>query len=208
MRRRLSLLTFGVTLASLASPSAARAQGTTEPVVRDTNVGYIDTAIPGDQIRFQFDAAYDNVRPTRDEFFWSPGPPFGRGPRIPEASVNYQDITTYFETLVGPHTSLFAAIPVRFLDPELNPNTAGLAHVNAGIKQALFVDENTVATFQFRTYGPSADNNRGLGTGHVSLEPALLVFRRLSDDWTVEAELRDWIPLGGGDFAGNIIRYG
>ena len=55
-------------------------QGTTGPVIRDSNVGYIDPAIPAELFRFRYDAAYDNNRPTRAEFFWSPGEPFGAGP--------------------------------------------------------------------------------------------------------------------------------
>ena len=40
------------------------------------------------------------------------------------------------------------------------------------------------------------------------MEPGLLYFQRLSDRLTLEAELRDWIPVGGTDFSGNVLRYG
>jgi len=65
-----------------------------------------------------------------------------------------------------------------------------------------------VATFQFRTYAPTGDSRRGLGTNHVTLEPALLVFDRLADRLVLESELRLWTPVGGTDFAGEIVRYG
>jgi hypothetical protein len=55
---------------------------------------------------------------------------------------------------------------------------------------------------------PTGDADRRLGTDHVSLEPALLAFRRLSDRLRIETELRYWQPIGGTDFAGSIIRYG
>ena len=73
---------FAVVTVSVAVLHSAklRAQGTTGPVIRDSNVGYIDPAIPADLFRFRYDAAYDNNRPTRAEFFWSPGEPFGAGP--------------------------------------------------------------------------------------------------------------------------------
>lgn len=186
----------------------ALAQGTTVPRVRDSNVGYIDPAIPGNLLRLRIDAAEDNPRPTLAESFWSPGGPFGSGPSIPESSVDYQEVALYLETLLSPSLSAFVDVPVRMLDPELNPNTAGLSDMDFGIKAALIDRDDMVATFQFRTYVPSADVDRGLGNGHVSLEPALLLYKPLSERWGLEGELRDWIPIGSTDFAGNMLRYG
>src|SRR4029077_1863537 len=65
-----------------------------------------------------------------------------------------------------------------------------------------------VATFQLRTYVPTGDSRRGLGTNHVTLEPALLHYCRLANRLGLESELRLWTPIGGTDFAGEIIRYG
>jgi len=202
------LLGAAAVLFAIFQPTAAPAQGTTGPVIRDSNVGYIDPAIPADLFRFRYDAAYDNVRPTRAEFFWSPGEPFGHGPDIPELRVDYQDLLFYYEHAFNPQTSAFIDVPVRFLNPELNPNTAGLADINAGIKYAFVFEEDRVLTFQFRAYAPTGDSERGLGNSHASLEPGLLLYKSLGAGWVVESELRDWIPVGGGDFAGNVIRYG
>jgi hypothetical protein len=184
------------------------AQGTTAPRVRDSNVGYIDPAIPDNILRLRIDAAFDNPTPTLAQSFWSIGPPTGRGPSIPESSVDYQDVALYCEGLVTPSISGFVNVPVRFLNPEQNPNTAGLADMDLGIKAAFIDEEDLVATFQFRTYLPTGDVDRGLGNDHVSLEPALLVYKPIAECWGLEAELRDWIPIDGTDFAGNIIRYG
>ena len=99
MRPRVWIVLLCTTaLALLAAPGDARAQGIGVPKVRDSNVGYIDPAIPGDIFRLRVDGAYDNIRPSRADFFWSPGGPFGPGPSIPESSVNYQDIAAYLET--------------------------------------------------------------------------------------------------------------
>lgn len=209
MLRLVRFALFAVTiLVILGESSLLRAQGTTKPAVRDTNVGYIDPAIPGDVFRLRVDGAYDNLRPSRNEYFWAAGSPFGRGPSTPETSVNYQDVFAYVETLLGPGLSAFVNVPVRFLDPVQNPNVIGLADLDAGVKYAFVDEENLVATFQFRTYAPSGDFNQGLGNGHVTLEPALLVYMPVDDRWGLEGELRDWIPIGGSDFAGNIVRYG
>jgi hypothetical protein len=183
-------------------------QGTTVPRVRDSNVGYIDPAIPGNVLRFRFDAAYDNLRPTRADFFWAVGGTAGPGPAIPESSVDYQDLSVYGEALLTPSFSAFVNLPARFLDPEQNPNTAGMADMDLGFKRTLIDEADLVATFQFRTYLPTGDVDRGLGNNHVSLEPALLVYKPLGEYWGLEAELRDWIPIDGTDLAGNVIRYG
>ncbi|HEX5271380.1 MAG TPA: hypothetical protein VFW33_12865, partial [Gemmataceae bacterium] len=48
----------------------------------------------------------------------------------------------------------------------------------------------------------------GLGNDHVSLEPALLVWKPVGERFGLEGELRYWAPVGGTNFAGDIVRYG
>ena len=63
-------------------------------------------------------------------------------------------------------------------------------------------------TFQLRGYFPTGDTSEGLGTGHYSVEPGLLYFHQV-DRWQFQAELKDWIPIGGDtDFNSNVIEYG
>jgi hypothetical protein len=201
-------LSAALALELLVAPHSALAQGLKVPRVRDTNVGYIDPAIPGNVLRVRYDSVYDNLRPTLGEMFWPPGPPNGPGPPIPERRVNYQDLAAYVEALVSESTSVFANIPVRFLDPDLNANTAGLGVTDFGFRRSLIACDGLSATFQLRTYVPSGDYRRGLGNSLVGLEPALLVYLPLGDQWGIEGEVRDWIPIGGTDFAGNTLRYG
>ncbi len=94
-------------------------------------------------------------------------------------------------------------------------NNGGLADMNAGFKYAFIANPNRYLTFQFRTYIPTGDPGQGLGTGHVSLEPGLLYYQRLTDRVTFQSEFRDWIPIGGARsiidgrrFDGNILIYG
>jgi hypothetical protein len=61
---------------------------------------------------------------------------------------------------------------------------------------------------QFRTYALTGDADRGPGTNHVSLEPGLLLLRQLGGGLALEGEFRAWVPVGGTDFAGNILRAG
>jgi len=177
-------------------------------VSRDTMVGYIDTAIPMDQLRFRFDAGYGVNRPSRAEFFWPAKTAPGQG-LLPDTTVNYQEYSLYYEWAPRRNFSLFIDTPFRVIDPTVNPNTGGLSDMNAGFKWAFCSTCESVTTFQFRTYAPTGDGDRGLGTNHVSLEPALLYYHRLSERLVLEAELRDWIPVGGTPgVQGNIIRYG
>jgi hypothetical protein len=194
---------------SLLLPSGAHAQGTTgEPTVSDDKTGYIDNAIPGSLFRLRFDDAFDNIRATRAEFFYAKSGPTGPGLPRPETRVDYQELLPYLEWAFLPQLSVFAELPERFLHPEVNPSAAGLSDMNVGFKYAFVHSPDLVATFQFRTYIPTGDARLGLGTNHVTLEPGLLVYKPLVGRLGLAGELRPWIPVGGTDFAGDIIRYG
>ena len=87
--------------------------------------------------------------------------------------------------------------------------TDGMSDIDFGFKYALIEDPNNrYVTFQFRTYLPTGDPGLGLGTGHVSLEPSLLFFQRLTDRLTAQGQLTDWIPIAAGPGAGNVTEYG
>jgi hypothetical protein len=176
--------------------------------VRGSSVGYIDTAAPGDQLILRSEFGYDFRFPSRAEFFYAQGRPRGPGLPLPERSIDYQHLTVYAETLLGPRASVFVEGGVRFLNPEVNANAAGFGDMNVGFKYAVLTGEFGVATFQFRTYIPSGDPHHGLGTSHASLEPGLLGFARLTDRLGLAGELRYWVPVGGTDFAGSVLRYG
>jgi hypothetical protein len=199
---------LALALAPLVLAGSAYGQGTSGPRVSDSSVGYIDPAIPGDVFRFRFDAAYNDRRPTRAEFLYPQGGPLGPGLPIPEPRVDYQELSAYFEMAASEQLSGFINLPVRFLNPEVNRNHAGFSDLDAGFKYAFLRNDDQVATFQLRTYAPTGDSRRGLGTDHVSLEPALLLYDRFTDRLALESELRLWVPVGGTDFAGEIVRYG
>lgn len=201
------------------SPERSAAVGGESVAVANFNGGYIDPAYIGTWARLRYDAAYENNRPDRAEFFYpkcgcfrtAPPPltdPTAPGPPLPERNVDYQDITTHLEVAANNRLSAFIEVPFRFLNPEVNANTAGLSDIDVGVKLGLISECDQLLTFQFRTYTPTGDADRGLGTHHVSLEPALLFWRQLSDRVFLEGEFRDWIPVDGTDFAGNVLRYG
>ena len=73
----------------------------------------------------------------------------------------------------------------------------------------MIADPCRYLTFQLRTYVPTGDSESALGTGHVSLEPGLLFYQRLSDRLVLQGQLTDWIPVARhGSEAGNVLSYG
>jgi hypothetical protein len=185
---------------------------------------YIDSALVRDQIRFRFDAAYNIDRADRSEFLYTTWQAFG-GERPnptddptsrPDPDIDRQTFWLYYERAVNRDFSVFVDVPFTFQNPSRNPNVEGFGDIEAGVKFSLYRDCCQQLTFQLKNYIPTGDaEDLWLGTGHYSIEPGLLYFRSLNDAWTLEAEVRDWIPIGGAvnpqngeDYAGNVIRYG
>lgn len=182
-----------------------------QPSGGSTSVGYIDPAPLMNQVRFRFDAAYDNPTPDWAEFFYpKTGRLGGPGPEEPETSVNSQELNLYAEHVFAENLiSGFFEIPLRMIDPEFNPHASGVSDLSAGARVSLYDDERQQLTFQFRTTVPTGDAGRGLGTDHVTLEPGMLYLRQLAPGTSLEAEFRNLIPIAGSDgWTGNILRYG
>lgn len=219
----IALAIFTLALVKTAAhPAAGQELG-----LEDSDAGYIDNAVVRNRLRFRFDAAYKNPFPDRAEFFYPtcgcfPGAP---GPPLPESSVDYQELEADLEWAMSPWFSAFIEVPVRFINPVANDNTAGLSDIRAGIKYALIADPCHWLTFQVRVFADTGDGDRGLGTAHPSIEPGLL-FQRNGEAFSFFGELRAWIPidtnteefplsvaLGGPggtkrNYGGPILRYG
>jgi hypothetical protein len=217
------------------------------PPIEASMVGYIDNAIVGSEVRIRFDAAFNNAFPDRAEFFYgkcgcyrvAPAPSTdlnapGPGPGIPN-HVNFQILSFMAEYAPTSRFSGFVQIPIRWLQPHGRlgstdpapafPSSGGIGDVEAGLKFAMLASPKTYLTAQLKTYFPSGDSRRGLGTNHYSVEPALLYYGRFSERFEMEGELGGWLPIGGSagvptssssgvptpnpsGFAGNIIFYG
>jgi hypothetical protein len=180
---------------------------------------YIDSAIPRTMVRIRGDAAFNDNRPDRAEFFYAkcgcfrtaPAPftdPTAPGPGIAENRVNYQEIQTYLEYAATQRLSGFVEVPVRFVEFKNQPDTQGLSDINFGFKAAVIADCNRYLTFQLKTYLPSGAASQGLGTHHPTVEPGILFYQGIGDRARIETEVRDWCPFEATDFAGNVLRYG
>lgn len=189
-----------------------------QPLCQFPGVGYqrlplalfeMDTAIPNKALRFRVADARNHEFPDRAEYFWAKAPGgIGLSSDAVETAVNYQDLRIQMET-GSDKLSVVTELPIRFLDPEINPNTTGLADMSVGTKSVLKQTENWTLSQITRTYMNTGAVTHGLSTGHVSMEPGLLFTKRMGRRTQFHSELKYWFPIAGDpDHSGQILRYG
>jgi hypothetical protein len=194
--------------APIVSPNQTAAPADDGLSVDESNTAFIDGALPRNMLRLRLDLGYHDLQPTRAEFFQAKGGvPNSRGLPLPETKVSYQELSTYAEYAVAPFFSAFVETPFRWINPDVNANIYGYGDMNFGCKLCTWSVQDFIATLQLRVYSPTAEH-AGLGTGHWSIEPALLATWSPYDNIMLEGEFRYWSPLGGSDFAGDVLRYG
>jgi hypothetical protein len=204
-------LVLGLTLIALAVvPHTALAQGPVSDAlgVAESDVAIIDSSLPRNTLRLRLDLGYDLPVPTRAEYFMAKGGvPFSPGLPLPETKIqSYQEASAYVEFAPVSFFSVFLETPMRWLNPDVNANSYGYGDMNFGFKLATWNTSEILATLQLRFYQPTGDPGRG--TNHWTIEPALLASWRPYTNIELEGEVRYWVPLGGTDFAGDILRYG
>ena len=207
-------VTNGANTTEPAAPSLARRQRSY------STTGYVDNALINNRLRLRFDAATGNSHPDRAEFFYSHAGVMVNPPKPGDnLGVNYQEIRLEGEyVFINDRLSLFTSLPYRFIDPKLDGsnNESGIGDLVAGLKSGIFSTANQQLTFQLLAYMPTGKSKTRRGTDHYSLEPGFLYFLKPADRWTLESELKLWIPIGGfkidnrnsNRFAGNILRFG
>jgi hypothetical protein len=204
-------------------------------------VGYVDNAIVGNQLQIRYDFASGVNRPDRAEFIYAkcgcyrvlgvdpdaPGPSLGLNGGDPLTTpfiinnLDYHEVALDLEYAFHERFSLFAEGAYRRLSYDLGGSSSGIGDIRVGFKTALVAEDRRYLTFQWGTYLPTGRASGGLGTDHVSLEPALLYHDAVSDRVKLEWEFRVWVPVGGStalgtgaefdptdDFAGPVLRYG
>jgi len=187
-------------------------------------VGYIDDAVVGSQIRVRLDLGFDNNFPDRAEFFYPQcgcegGTAKGPAPGL-VSNLNFQQLYMRGEYAPVKRLSFFVEVPWRWLQPEqfvaiTIPNGgvtpgSGLSDVQAGIKFALVASPERYLTFQTVASFPTGDSTTGLGTAHYTFAPSLLFFQKVTDRFSVEAQLGDSHPIDTDTpgFAGDVLMYG
>ena len=167
---------------------------------------FVELTQPFNHYRAGIDVVSGLQFPDRAEYFWA-APPKGR--TTPEREVNYQDLRLKVE-MGGDKFSVATDLPVRLLDPAVNDNTGGFSDMNV-TQKAVMVDGDYWQVSQFfRTYFNTGSARKGLGTGHISLEPGVLGRYKWNEQTYLHGELLYWFPLGGANpiFAGERLRSG
>jgi hypothetical protein len=199
---------------------------------------FSDYARPQTLTRFRYDFMNDLRTPDRSEYFWAQsrtdrsGNSTGLGPKVPKIAfrspagrflrgfpaLGVNQFSFYTEAATA-KASFFVEVPYRSLNVLSTPyyasnstgafqHSAGFADMNLGTKALLFDCELLQLTFQFKTYIPTGTINKGLGTGHVALEPSLLATLKLGPETYFQGQLGEWIPIGGDqNYEGSILRY-
>jgi hypothetical protein len=166
----------------------------------------IETSQPANNFRLKAMSAFNLQNPDRGEYIWAKigGP----GPSLPESNVNYQNYDAIYEA-GGNRFSLVTDIPMRFVDPEINPSGSGLGNISIAPKTVLVNGNDWQITTIFRTYLPTGATQRGSSNGLVSLEPGVLIRYRWSPRTFLHSQVKYWIPLTGDPTAsGNVFNYG
>ncbi len=217
-----------------------------EPQRRGSMVGYIDDAVVGSKFRMRFETGFHNHVPDRAEFFYAK---CGCYRTIPDAALNDPDapgpapgIVTdlnfqqiYLQGEYGSRrVSVFGELPTRWIQPkEFVPDLgtfekqSGIGDIRLGGKVALLAKPDQIATVQVQVYVPSGTADKGMGTHHTSVEPALLLYNGVTDRLVIESQIGWWHPIGGSvglppsslsstsstsstndKFAGDVIFYG
>jgi hypothetical protein len=186
-------------------------EGSGEPGIGHERVMFalfeIPSSQPSSNMRFRFNATYDERNPDRADFFWAQTG--GRGPKLPERSVDYQDAIASWEVASGKAFSLTTDIPLRFVAPDVNPNTGGLGDLALTTKTVLLNGADWQITQIFRTELPTGDPGKGTGNGHVSLEPGFLFRLKWSPETYFHSQLTYWFPIGDNPvYGGQVLKYG
>ena len=99
--------------------------------------------------------------------------------------------------------------PISIGFEEFANHAAGFRDMSIGVKTLLFDCELLLISMQMTTTIPTGVAFKGLGAGHMSLEPSLLASIKLMPDTYLQTQVAYWIPIGGDqDFEGATWRYG
>ncbi len=184
---------------------------------------FVDPARPATQTRFRSDFGWHLQYPGRSEYFWpiesgvtdvNGNRVTGKGPmhskfiaNYGEFRTNYSEGSMYIEGALE-RFSFFVVLPYRHVGPDTYMASSGFGDMSVGTKSILLDSEFLLMTFQFTTFIPTGNFIRGLGTGHTSLEPALLCAIKVTPTMYFQGEMAYWFGIGGDDPGqGNVFHY-
>ncbi len=171
----------------------------------------VEITQPLNTFRVRIDSVQNFSPPDRAEYLWARAndvdPAGGRGPDA-ERSVDYQDLRFQLQT-GGEKFSVATEIPIRLVDPVTNGNTAGMGDMSLTTKTVLCDGVRWQITQLFRSYFNTGAPSKGLGNGHISLEPGMLARFKIDDQTYVHSEITYWFPIAGHpEHSGQVLRWG
>jgi hypothetical protein len=206
---------------------------------RPSMVGYVNDSTIQSQVRIRFDAGYHITSADRAEFFYAKYGWYSRlASNLPDydpdangpwpgflADGNFGQLYLLGEYgVMNDRASLFVELPFRWLRPQAFvptfgavDNQAGLSDLRVGAKLGLTSTDRGQATLLVQVAAPTGEPAKGLGTGHASIEPALLLANRVGERTGIEAQFGAVVPIGGSagvptsspdKFAGSVLYYG
>lgn len=158
-------------------------------------------------MRLRYESVWDYSFPDKAEYLWAKEN--GKGPHGPggESAVSYQDLSLYNEVAID-RFSAWISVPYLSMEDNTFGGASGFGDLTIGTKSMLLDCELMQLTFAFNTYVPTGNFLKGLGTGHVSLEPGLLTALKLTPETYLQGEILYRIPVGGtGGFDGPVLQY-
>ena len=169
---------------------------------------FVDGTRPATETRIRWDSGHNLRQPDRSEFFWARNDGRGLGPNAPAVRRVGWDSLTFYQEAATKKASIFIEQDYRSVNADGARPGSGFGDMNIGTKALLFDCELLQVTFQMRTYVPVGNVGKGLGTGHVSLEPSILYTIKLLPETYFQGQVSEWCPLGGNpDYAGAILHY-
>lgn len=167
---------------------------------------HVQTTQPGNQLTLAVNIVNGFRSPNRSEFLWAAAP---RGPSAPETGVDYQEFRIRSELAPNSKFSIATDIPIRAIDPNVNPNHAGLSDMTLTTKTVLLTGTTWQLTQVLNTFLNTGGPSLGLGTGHTSMEPGILARYKWSDRSYLHAEMKYLVPIAGTPgFAGELFTTG
>jgi hypothetical protein len=158
---------------------------------------FVDPVRPWTQTRLRADFGQNYTFPDAGEFFMATASGKGRGPNPPGPTrINYDTFSLYQEIAPNKRFSFFFEFTGLHWQQD-GLASGGFGDMNLGTKSVLCDCELILLAFQFRTYLPTGNPARLLGTGHVSLEPSLLASIKLAAATYLQFQAAEWFPIAG-----------
>lgn len=162
---------------------------------------FVEAARPVTQTKLRYDSLQSIILPDRSEYFWARADGKGKGPSpvkplLGERSLRSNDFILVNEGGNG-LISLVTETPYRNIQPDFAGHASGFSDMSIATKTLLFDCELIQISLMMKTYLPVGNARKGLGVGHVSLEPSLLMGIKITPTTYFQGQLSEWIPLGG-----------